>query len=104
MKIKQQTGVILNHIAAADIASGDVVIIGARAGVAITDIATGETGAILTEGVVTLPKAAGAIAQGALVYWTGTAVTTTATDNDALGFAAEAVESGATVVAVKLNA
>lgn len=101
---KQQTGVILNHTAAAPVASGGVVVIGARIGVAITDIPTGQTGAILTEGVVTLPKAAGALAQGADVYWNGTAITATPTDNTAAGFAAESAAADATSVAVKLNA
>lgn len=42
------------------------------------------------------PKAAGAIAVGASVYWNGTAVTTTATDNTLIGVALEASESGDT--------
>lgn len=103
---KQQTGVILNHTAAADIASGAVVVLTNRIGVAVTAIATGETGAVLTEGVVTLPKATGALTQGQDVYWDPVAgnITATATANIKAGFAAEPALEAATSVAVKLNA
>ena len=108
---KQQTGVILNHIAASDITSGAVVAIGDRIGVAITDIANGAEGALLTEGVAELPKDASVVAQGAQLYWSGTAITTNADDGEATptayvkaGFAAAPAATGAATALVKLNA
>lgn len=101
---KQQTGVILNHTAAAPVASGGVVVLTDRIGVAITALAAGETGAVLTEGVAVLPKAAGALTQGQEVYWDGTAITATPTDNTRAGYAAADAAADATSVAVKLNA
>lgn len=108
---KQQTGVILNHTAASNIVSGQVVVIGDRIGVAITDIANGAEGALLTEGVAELPKDASVLAQGAQLYWTGTALTTDADDGGdpvvpyvKAGFAAAPALTGAATALVKLNA
>ncbi len=55
-------------------------------------------------GVFDLPKtAAQAWTEGALVYWTGTAVTTTASGNMLIGAAARAELAAATVGRVRLN-
>lgn len=53
-----QTGSVLDYSndTGADIASGDVVVMGSLVGVAITDIADGELGAVSVEGVWRLPK------------------------------------------------
>jgi predicted RecA/RadA family phage recombinase len=55
--------------------------------------------------VVELPKASGAIDQGAAVYWDDSAkvVTTTATDNTRIGAATEDAASAAATVRVRLN-
>ena len=58
-------GNIIDHVAATDIISGDIVEMGNLIGVAQTDIATGDTGAVAIAGVYDMPKAAGAAwAQG----------------------------------------
>lgn len=66
-------GKILDHVAAADIESGELVSMDEIEGVAQTDIATGKTGAVSIAGVYSLPKAAGtAWVQGnALLTTTG---------------------------------
>lgn len=53
-----------------DIASGAVVVIGDTVGIAVTNIAKGQTGAVEIEGVFTLPKAGGtALIQGEKTFW-----------------------------------
>lgn len=100
-----QEGAVLSHVAAADIASGDLVVMGVIAGVALTDIATGGRGAVQVKGVFDLPKATGAVAQGAKLYWSSanSNVTTTASGNTLIGVAAEAAASGDATIPVVLN-
>lgn len=99
-----QAGEVLQVTAAADIASGAPVVMGAVVGVALSDIATGETGSVQIEGVWNLPKvSAGAIAQGAKVYLTpGGSITTTSSDNTYAGFAAAAAADTVTEINVRL--
>ncbi|WP_241169416.1 DUF2190 family protein [Serratia marcescens] len=90
--------------AAADIASGDPVVVGDLVAVAITDIATGRTGDGFVFGVFQLPKlAADVIPAGKKVYIKDGVVQLAATDAVAAGFAWEAAAKDVTVVAVKLN-
>jgi len=101
-----QEGKALNYTpTGADVASGDLVIIGTIAGVAKTDIADGETGAVHICGVFSLPKASGAVTQGAKLYWSSTNsnVTTTASGNTLIGVAAAAAASGDASIPVLLN-
>ena len=68
--------------------------------------ASGDVIELAFEGVFTLTKASsGAITKGARVYWdnTNAVVTTTATDNIFMGFAAAAAADGATSVDVLLH-
>jgi predicted RecA/RadA family phage recombinase len=59
------TTVHYTNATGSDIASGAPVVIGGQIGVAIVDIADGDSGAVRMEGVFALPKAAGsAIGQG----------------------------------------
>lgn len=83
-----------------------IVLLGARIGVAGTDIEAGETGSLIVSGVFELPKATGAITAGAVVYWdaTNSNITTTSTNNTAAGFAVAAAASADTAVLVKINA
>lgn len=100
-----QKGEALNVILAAAILSGGVVVMGDMCGVAATDGAVGDEIAVSVEGVFALPKTAGAaIIQGKRLYWdaTGGAVTTTATGNVQIGYAAYAAASAATVVSVSI--
>ncbi|WP_082434895.1 DUF2190 family protein [Pedobacter sp. Hv1] len=107
MKNKIQVGKILDYTntTGSAITSGSLVIFGILFGVAVTDIAVGETGSVEMTGVFEFPKASGAITQGAKVYWDATAgnVTTTATSNTAIGGCAEAAATGATTVKVLLQ-
>ncbi len=94
-----------------DIASGDPVVIGSQLGVAITDIADTESGAVAMEGVFSIPKATGtAINQGAAVDFdvsVGNAdggLTPATGDLTGCGIAWATAASGDTTVLVKLNA
>lgn len=84
---------------------GDLVKLGdSFYGVAVKDLAVGETGIVDTDGVFELPKATGAITQGAPLYvGSDGKVTATATDKAYCGRAHAAAESAATTVAVSLN-
>lgn len=101
-----QEGKALNYTpSGADVASGDFLLIGAIGAVAKTDIADGKTGAVHIYGVFSIPKATGAVTQGAKLYWDASEseVTTTATDNTLIGVAAAAAASGDSNAQVLLN-
>jgi predicted RecA/RadA family phage recombinase len=106
MKNRIQNGKVLDYVngTGTAILSGSLVIFGVLFGIAVTDIAIGETGAVELQGVFELPKATGAITQGAKVYWDATAgkITTTASTNTAIGAASEAALSGDATVKVLL--
>ncbi len=101
-----EKGEVLNYAATTkDITSGELVIMGTIAGVAKTDIAIGETGAIHITGVYSLPKANEAITQGAKVYWSNVNqnVTTNKTESSLIGVAANNTISSDPYVHVLLN-
>ncbi len=101
-----QKGEILNYTATAkNISPGELLIIGAIAGVAKTDIAVSETGAVHITGVYGLPKANEAITQGAKVYWSNANknVTTNKTDSILIGVAANNAISSDEFIHVLLN-
>lgn len=111
MKNFVQDGKVIDYVnTGSAIPSGDVVVFpGIGCGVALTDIeatteATTSVGSVVVDGVVEVAKAAGAISQGARVYWNGTAATTTVGSNTLMGFAFAAAESGDAKVKVKLVA
>ena len=90
------------------VASGDIVVVGDTAAVAVTDGAEGETIALAKEGVYELPKGSGAIDQGKKVYVNvseaGVAtIVTTASGNTLCGTAHEAATAAATTVLVRLS-
>ncbi|MGN0886960.1 MAG: DUF2190 family protein [Candidatus Spyradenecus sp.] len=90
----------------ADIAAGDVVVIGAAlVGIAVLDIKAGELGALATSGVFDIAKPDGTtFAAGTVIYWdeaTQTAVATTSKPR--LGVVTEAAEAGDATVRVKLG-
>ena len=92
--------------AGADIVSGQGVLTGSLFGVAVANIANGASGPVKTTGVFDLPKVGSqAWSVGALVYWNGTACTTTASTNKLIGVAIVATGSGAgeTTGRVRLN-
>ena len=89
------------------ITSGTPVLIGARLGVALADIANGATGSVQVEGVFTVTKlGTDTVAAGALLYWDNTnkRLTTTASGNTLAGFAVAVAGSGVTTVNIKINA
>jgi len=98
-------GKILNYTAGANIASGQFVLIGTIGGVAIAAIANGATGAVQIQGVFSVPKASGAVTQGAKLYWdaTNSVLTTTASGNTIVGVAAAAAQSGDATAQILLN-
>ena len=56
-----ENGDIIQFTATADIASGDVVVMGETLGVALVDIATGDSGSVQLRGVFSVPKVNGAV-------------------------------------------
>ena len=104
-----QEGDVIDYVNASGstITSGTAVLIGARLGVALADIANGATGSVQVEGVFTVPKlGTDVVAAGALLYWDNTnkRLTTTASGNTLSGFAVGAAGSGVTAVNIKINA
>lgn len=107
-----QEGRVIPFTAAADVVSGQVVVVGSLVGVSMTDVASGATGQLAIEGVFDIPAATAAITVGAPVYWDadgnpvgGTegsgAATATSTDNTLMGHAIAA--KGATVGTVRVK-
>ncbi len=94
-----------------DIESGDVVPVGAAIGVALVDIADGESGSVQTEGVFSAPKGSNAITQGMALIWDASEnafddpaeVTAAAGDIEGNAIAFEAAEAGDSTVKVKLT-
>ena len=92
---------VWDHVAGSDINSGDVVVMDDVRGVALTDIATGATGAVAVSGTFRLPKGATAFAQGATVDWSGSQVIAGA--GNKLGVVRDAAASGDATVNVQLE-
>ncbi len=104
MKNYHSKGDTLTLTPTADGASGDIVIVGDLAGVALGDHTAGVSTPVRMEGVVEVPKAAVAIGEGVKLYATaGKVVTTDAGGNTAIGYAATAALSGDATVLVKLG-
>ena len=106
-----QAGNVVDYTAGADITSGSVVVMGNLIGVAITDIANGETGPVQIDGVFELPKVTAAvIGAGETVMWDVSAgkfddnqATPAAGDLTNGCVAVAAGENGDTTVMVKIN-
>lgn len=89
------------------IASGALVKIGVRVGVACSDIAIGASGPVAVKGVYEVTKeAALVVAQGDLLYCNtaATELDKTATAQTLAGYATEAELAGSSTVRVNLNA
>lgn len=107
MKNAVSHGNVLPFLAVAAVASGAMVLIGSRVGVAVADIAAGATGSVQVVGEFTVTKlGTDVVAQGALLYWDNTnkRLTTTSSGNTLAGFATAAAGSGAGTVNIKINA
>lgn len=100
-----QDGSAVRFTAAANVKSGDVVILENLAAIAVSDVAQGGAGVGLTTGVFTVKaKAADDIKQGAIVYWSTDGATITAGSNKRLGVAWRASGASVDTVDVKINA
>jgi predicted RecA/RadA family phage recombinase len=106
MKKLAQKGRIMQYAnAGSAIASGDVVVLVQRIGVALEDIATSASGSVQLDEVHTLTSDTGtAYAQGDKLYWDAgnSRLTKTATANIPAGEAHEAKVSGGTTAKVRL--
>ncbi|AMJ40981.1 DUF2190 family protein [Anaerotignum propionicum] len=91
------------NVGSEKIEAGDIISLTTRVGVAGTDMEVGSLGSVAVTGVFSMPKATGAIALGALVYFNTTQgkITTTNTDVPA-GFAIATATSSDATVLVKL--
>ena len=79
-----QEGRVIDYTATADIVVGQVIPLVTICGVALTDIANGDAGAVALEGVYEVTATtADAIAVGTLLYWDDTA--NAATIDSAIG-------------------
>jgi predicted RecA/RadA family phage recombinase len=87
-----QKGESIDHTPEADVAAGDVVVLGNIVGVAKLDIPANTLGALSLTGIYAVVKDTTAIGLGTQVYWDATnkKATATATDNTALGLAIRA--------------
>jgi predicted RecA/RadA family phage recombinase len=101
-------GDVLDYTSGATaIASGSVVAMGKRIGIALSDIPPNSTGSVAVTGVWTVAKLpADDVAQGELLYWDAANVrlTETAGALAVAGYAAAAAGAGATSVRIKINA
>ncbi|WP_137128927.1 DUF2190 family protein [Rhizobium sp. FY34] len=103
MKNFVQPGKTLDLTApAGGIVSGQAALFGALFGVANFSAAEGQPVAVDVEGVFTLPKAVGALAEGVKAYWTGTQISGTASGNTLVGHIVKAAASDATSVQVRI--
>ena len=101
-----QRGDAIDYTPAADVAAGDIVILGKLVGVAKLDIASGELGALALTGVYEAAKASGtAFAAGALVAWnpaTKQAVAGGTSGATNIGHAVAAADAASAFVHVRL--
>ena len=97
----------MTFTAGADVASGELVIVGEFAGVSVTDVANGGTGTLQLTGIVRLPKAAAAnaINAGAACYHVAKEITHTDNSgaNALVGYAVADAAADATEILVRLK-
>lgn len=110
MAKRVQEGASVDYTPGSAVTAGDVVVQGELIGVAPSDIAANELGALQVEGVFDFPKATGggsAITAGAKVYWdvadSEAKVDAEAGANKLLGKTILAAADADTTVRVKLN-
>jgi predicted RecA/RadA family phage recombinase len=103
-----QEGDVLNYTAGGTaIASGAVVLLGARIGISLGDIAPNATGTVAVTEVWQIAKlATDVVAIGVDLYWdaANSRLTTTAGGNTKAGYATAAAGNGVTTVSIKINA
>lgn len=91
----------------AGVTSGEIVLVGDIAGVAVTNGDIGDTITLAVEGVFELPKGTAAIAQGKKAFVNVTdgvkTIVGTATGNTFVGYVWAATSAGDSTVAIKLS-
>lgn len=102
MKNFVEKGETILVTAGADINSGDIVTVGATAGISAGDYSSGEVAVVNLCGVYTVPKDASAPAIGAKLYIAAGVATTTVSTNVFLGYAHSAALTGDATVKVLL--
>lgn len=106
MKNALSTGSVISHTPSSAVASGAMVLIGTKVGIAIADIAANASGSVQMTGEFAVAKlATDVVAQGASLYWDNTnkRLTVTAAGNTYAGYATGAAGNGATTVAININ-
>ena len=107
MKNYVQPGNTLDLTPSADVASGTGYLFGTSLfGVAAADVANGESGAFLVEGVVEIAKTSALVINvGDRVFWNSgsSAVNKTATAQQCVGIAIEAAPNPSATVKIKLG-
>ncbi len=102
-----QEGDVMPYVVpdATTIVRGAGVLVGDLLGVALGNGSAGDTIQLALEGVFEMPKAAGAISQGAKIYWNATDknLTTTASGNKLAGYAFVGAASGDATVQLRLQ-
>jgi len=103
-----QKGDTVDYTPTADVAVGDVVVLGELVGVAHRNIPANTSGGLAVTGVFDFPKATGtstAITVGSKVYWDATnkVATTTATSNKLIGKTMLAAADADAAVRVRLS-
>lgn len=101
------SGDCIDYVAGSTVTSGQVLLIGLRIGVALTNIANGSTGAVRVLGIFTIAKlSTDVVAAGALLYWdnANSRLTTTSAGNTLAGYATAAAGNGVTTVEISINA
>ncbi|MDR3431049.1 MAG: DUF2190 family protein [Rouxiella aceris] len=102
--VQEGQTISITNTGAGVIESGDPVVLGDLVAVVVADIAVGDIGTGLAEGVFLLPKvAADVIPAGKKVYIANGTIQLAAADAIAAGIAWEAAAAGSTVVEVKIN-
>jgi predicted RecA/RadA family phage recombinase len=104
MKNYKSEGKTLRYTAGADISAGDPVQVGGLAGVAMSDIANGDTDELAMKGVFSFAKDGNAYSQGDLVEWSngGAQVVPDASGDYDLGYVWKAADAGDSEVEVRL--
>ncbi len=101
--VRVSEGFYIDYTPTSNVSAGQVVVQGQLIGVAVTDIAANEKGALAVTGIFDFAKASGVnITAGAVVYWddTNNVATTTSTGNVLLGKAVHGAGSTDTTVRV----
>ena len=103
-----QEGNNINYInlTETEIEAGSVIVFGVSVGIAASNIAPNEMGALAMKGIYEMPKDDTDIKAGSAVYYNKTAdkVTSTAANNTKIGIAAADAGTSAVTVNVKINA